>query len=96
MITKVYKDHLKKINQKFDNKNIYGFEPNISNDFEKDKVVFSNFWKDCLAENKKDLRSVIDPFVFFTFSDRIKNTLGSCPYKCKIIEFAPDFIIVLL
>ena len=61
MITNLYKDHLKKINQKFNNQNIYDFEPNISNDFEKDKVIFSNFWRDCLAENKKELRSIIEP-----------------------------------
>ena len=60
MITELYKDHLKKLNQKFNNKNIYDFEPNISNDFEKDKVIFSNFWRDCLKENKKELRSIIE------------------------------------
>ena len=54
MITKLYKNHLKKINQKFNNPNIYDFEPNISNDFEKDKVIFSNFWRECLKENKKE------------------------------------------
>ena len=60
MITKLYKNHLKKINQKFNNPNIYDFEPNISNDFEKDKLIFSNFWRDCLKENKKELRSIIE------------------------------------
>ena len=60
MITKLYKNHLKKLNQKLNNLNIYDFEPNISNDFEKDKVIFSNFWRDCLKENKKELRSIIE------------------------------------
>ena len=78
MITKLYKDHLKKLNQKFNNKNIYDFEPNISNDFEKDKVIFSNFWRDCLKENKKELRSIVEltkKIFLKTYSSNIYNQI---------------------
>tara|TARA_Y100001934_G_C12343643_1_gene771579 strand:- start:781 stop:1683 length:903 start_codon:yes stop_codon:yes gene_type:complete len=60
MLTKLYKEHLKNINGKINNKDIYNFEPLISNNFEKDKNIFSNFWKNCLNENKKDIRSIVE------------------------------------
>ena len=89
MITKLYKNHLKKINQKFNNPNIYDFEPNISNDFEKDKVIFSNFWRDCLKENKKELRSIIEltkKIFLKTYSSNIYNHITNNRNKLVKID----------
>lgn len=60
MLTKLYNDHLKNNKYIANNKKIYNFEPHISNDFEKDKVIFSNFWKECLRENAKEVRSIVE------------------------------------
>ena len=47
MNSELYKDHLSKLN----NKLINDFDPKISNDFEKDKIIYSDFWKNCTKEN---------------------------------------------
>ena len=53
MNTKFFQDHCEKLNFNLDNKIIKNFTPIISQDFEKDKVNFSSFWKECEDENKK-------------------------------------------
>ena len=53
MNTKFFKDHFQTLNLKLKNENIKNFIPIISQDFEKDKINFSNFWKECDNENIK-------------------------------------------
>ena len=53
MNTKFFHPPFEKLNFNFENKIIKNFIPIISQDFEKDKVTFSSFWKECEDENKK-------------------------------------------
>jgi len=53
MNTKFFKDHFQTLNLKLKNENIKKFIPIISQDFEKDKINFSKFWKECDNENIK-------------------------------------------
>ena len=53
MNTKFFKDHFQTLNLKLKNENIKNFIPIISQDFEKDKINFSSFWKECDNENIK-------------------------------------------
>ena len=45
MNTKFFKDNFQTFNLKLKNENIKNFIPIISQDFEKDKINFSSFWK---------------------------------------------------
>ena len=53
MNTKFFKDHFQTLDLKLKNENIKNFIPIISQDFEKDKINFSSFWKECDNENIK-------------------------------------------
>ena len=62
MTVELYKELLKKLKYKFDNEIINKFEPIITNDFNKDKIIYSKFWHNCKLENKnqKDMRSIVE------------------------------------
>ena len=68
MNTKFFKDHFQTLNLKLKNENIKNFIPIISQDFEKDKINFSSFWKECDNENikikhnkeKKKIRNLVE------------------------------------
>jgi (3,5-dihydroxyphenyl)acetyl-CoA 1,2-dioxygenase len=94
MMVDLYKKHVRKLNIKFNNKNINNFEPKITHNFAKDKMIFSNFWKECIKENshiknRKEIRSVIEitkKIFLKTYASNIYNEITNNKNKFVKID----------